>query len=208
MIIDKNSCILLGKKLKGKFYTIGVTGHRDLQQKCISYYERKVYELLQKLQKEYKNLLLYTPLAEGADRLLTKEALKLHIPFEVVLPMPEEIYAIDFDTESKREFYYLMNKAKKVTVVPLCNGCTIESISVYGQDRDMQYEAVGKVISDISDTLIALWDGKNIGLKGGTGEIVNYYLKKDNHKMYHLNVSRSKDITNTMIDFKIYENSS
>lgn len=188
-------------------YKIGVTGHRDLKKACVKHYENKVSELLQKLQNDHNEVIVYSPLADGADRLVVKEAFKLDIPYIVILPMPKRSYVMDFDVESTKEFNSLLQNSNEVITIAACQSSTIEDISTYGRKRDMQYEAVGHKIADLSDTLIALWDGKDIGLMGGTGEIVNYYLKKENHKMYHLYVSRDKDVTNTMIDFKLYKNS-
>jgi len=71
----------------------------------------------------------------------------------------------------------------------------------------MQYEATGHYIANNSNILIALWNGQYIGLRGGTGEIVKYYKQKEQYKLYHLLVSRNKDITDTMVEFKLYENS-
>ena len=41
-------------------------------------------------------------------------------------------------------------------------------ISQYNKFRDLQYEASGHYIADKCNTLLALCDGKYIGLTGGT----------------------------------------
>lgn len=194
--------------MKKEIHYIGITGHRELKHTCIKFYEKQVSKLLSHLKKRYKNILLYTPLADGADRLVAKEAQKLHIPYIAILPMPQKIYEIDFDINSIKEFHILLNKAQSITTLPLCNGATEESISIYGADRDRQYEAVGHKVANNSNTLIALWDGKQIGLMGGTGEIVNYYLNKKKYQLYLLKVSRENDSKDVMVEFKLYDNSS
>ena len=146
--------------------------------------------------------MVYSPLADGADRLVVEEAIKLNIPYSAILPMPKENYMIDFDSNSKKEFEYLLENANDISILPLCKGSTIENISTYSKERDLQYEAVGYKIADISNNLIALWDKKDIGLVGGTGEIVKYFKSKQLGILSHLMVSRSKDKENFMVEFK------
>lgn len=191
-----------------KQYIVGVTGHRDLKVTCIKYYKTKVFELLKNLQKKHKDLVLYSPLADGADRLVVKEAQKLDIPYIAILPMKKEIYMTDFDLNSTKEFNYLFNTASKVITMGLCKDSKFKDIGVYGKKRDAQYEIVGHRIADLSDALIALWNGKNIGLMGGTGEIVKYFLQIKFDPLYHLLVSRSEDVQNYMVEFKFYNDSS
>ena len=82
--------------------SIGVTGHRDLVPElksppCVSkcgLFSGNCVSDFPELQ-----LQLLTPLAEGADRLVTEVAQEMGIPFVVVLPMFQEIYEKDFDGE-------------------------------------------------------------------------------------------------------------
>lgn len=188
--------------MKNKPYKIGITGHRDLKQECIAYYETKVSELLQKMKKRHKDLVVYSPLADGADRLIVKEAIKLGISYKAILPMPKEIYSMDFDNKSLVEFETLLKQAKEVITLPLCQNISLKQISDYGEERDAQYEAVGYYIVDSVDGLVALWDGRKLGLRGGTGEIVEYFLQKQEGNLYHLLVSRSNDKRKVMVEFK------
>ena len=188
--------------MKNKPYIVGITGHRYLKESCISHYQNKVFELLQELQKKHKDIVVYSPLADGADRLVINEAEKLNIPYIAILPMPKESYMMDFNETSKKDFDSLLNSASEVITLPLCNGSTLQDIATYSKKRDAQYEAVGYYIANSVNALIALWDGKQIELRGGTGEIVDYYLKKQHSMLYHLLVSRSNDVGNVMVEFK------
>ena len=183
-------------------FKVGITGHRYLKPNCINHYQKEVSKLLKKLQQKHKDIVIYSPLADGADRLIVNEAIKLNIPYIAILPMPKENYIMDFDKNSKQEFELLLNNANDIMILPLCKGSTIESIATYTKERDLQYEAVGHKIADISDNLIALWDKKDIGLIGGTGEIVKYFKNKKLGILSHLMVSRSKDKDNFMVKFK------
>jgi hypothetical protein len=53
-------------------------------------------------------------------------------------------------------------------------GNTPESIQIYGPNRDKQYAQVGAYIARHSQVLIALWDGTETDLVGGTWQIVKF----------------------------------
>jgi len=187
---------------------IGITGHRDLKDNCIDFYKMQLNKLLMKLQKENKKLIILSQLADGADRLIVQEAISLDIPFRVILPMPKDIYMLDFEEESKKEFEKLLTQSDNVTTLPFVENNTIEQISTYSQQRDSQYELAGHYISDNCNALVALWDKKKIGLVGGTGEIVEYHVSKSEYILYHLLVSRNKDANNFMVVFEVLKNTS
>ena len=170
---------------------IGITGHRDLKEECVSHYEDQINSLLIDLKKEDTNIVIYSSLADGADRMVVKEGIKLDIPFIVVLPMLKDKYQIDFDDTSLKEFKSLLYQSQEIITIPLSEDNTLDEISSYSSQRDTQYEAVGQYIAENCDSLIALWDGKYINLVGGTGEIVKYYLTKQDHVLNHLLVSRN-----------------
>ena len=159
---------------------LGITGHRNINIKYIHKYKKKIYDKLYSLNKDNK-IVLYSSLADGADRLIIYEAIKLNIEFIVVLPMSKDEYKKDFDDSSKVEFESLLEKSKQTIVVPINKDhCT----------RDLQYELSGHYISDNSDLLIALWDGKDTHLQGGTSETVKYHLK-NKKEIFHIKVDRN-----------------
>jgi hypothetical protein len=169
---------------------IGVTGHRDIKKSCIKFYSLQVYKLLSTLKKKYKNIVILSSIANGADRLVVYEAIKLNIPYTVVLPMEKELYKIDFNKDSTKQFEILLDSAIDVITLPLKEGNTTKLISQYNKFRDSQYEFAGHYIANNCNNLLALWDGKYIGLTGGTGEIVKYYKTKKNFKLFHFYVLR------------------
>ncbi len=103
-------------------------------------------------------------LAEGADRLVAREALDLPgATLSVVLPFLVDDYAQDFQTPaSRREFAGLLGKAEGVEVMPPA------------ATREAGYEAQGRRIAEACDVLVALWDGRESRGQGGTAEIVAY----------------------------------
>lgn len=184
---------------------IGITGHRNLKEICRPYYRDIVRDILISLNEKHKKILIYSSLADGADRLVVEVAIELNIDYVAVLPMKKCIYMTDFTGESKTKFNVLLNEASSVLEIPLVKNNKVSSISNDSDGRSLQYEAAGMYISDTCDILMVLWDGKETKLIGGTSEIVNYHCAKENYKLYHLLVSRYDDLTNDMIEFKIYE---
>ena len=158
---------------------IGITGHRNLNVKFIQEYKKKIFDKLLELKQKDSKIILYSSLANGADRLVVNEALNLGIDFIAVLPISKKIYKQDFNTNSKIAFDSLVSKAKEVITMP----------NRYTFNRDSQYELAGHYISNNSDMLFALWDGEYNNLKGGTSEMVKYHLEK-NKPLWHLKVDR------------------
>jgi hypothetical protein len=80
---------------------IGITGHRDILDKHIKSLEAKVHEIYSYIIKKYPNtpIILLTPLADGADRIVAKVALSEFqdkITVSVPLPLDEENYKKTF----------------------------------------------------------------------------------------------------------------
>ncbi len=184
---------------------IGITGHRNLKEQCIPYYRARIHEMLVSLKEKHEELLVYSALADGADRLVVEVAMELDIEYVAVLPMPKNIYITDYDEVSTNTFNTLLHKAIWEIEIPLVEGNTLASIAIDSEERNLQYEAAGLYMSDHCNILMALWDGEYTQLKGGTGEIVKYHLAKKHYSLYHLLVSRSKGLTNDMVEFKISE---
>ncbi|MGD0795868.1 MAG: SLATT domain-containing protein [Dehalococcoidales bacterium] len=148
---------------------IGVTGHRKLEDlSALGDAIRSAIDSITQMAPPLRNtpLLLgvLSPLAEGADRLVAREVLKVPgAVMEVTLPLEKTDYMRDFETdESKAEFEALLSRARTVRQLPPQD------------DRVLAYEQVGRYIVDQCDVLLALWDGKSSAGRGGTQEIVQY----------------------------------
>ena len=148
---------------------IGVIGHRKVENqptltKTVREAMQNINQMLPPLQNTPLTLCVLSPLAEGADRLIVREILKIpESTLEVVLPMEKNDYMQDFETnESKNEFENLLSQARSVRTLPA------------KAERTEAYEQAGRYIVNQCDMLIALWDGKPVAGQGGTEEIVNY----------------------------------
>ena len=148
-----------------KKITIAITGHRDIIETEELRRDVKVYfEKLIEVNKTAEIILL-SPLADGADRFVAKiflEKQKEHQNLKLIVPMPfgQERYEEDFDESSKEEFLDFWQKADSVFPVKRVS--------------DSGYVDVGRYVVDKSDVLLALWDGTFNGKAGGTGDIVTY----------------------------------
>ena len=89
-------------------YKIGISGHRDLKEDKLPLYKEQIKKFLVNRKKEKGKVIAVSPLADGADRLFVEAAKELGIEYEVFLPMPKELYEIDFDSKSKEEFEKLL----------------------------------------------------------------------------------------------------
>lgn len=191
---------------------IGVTGHRNLHPNEIPMLKEKVKDIFDFLKTNYPKtpLLLISPLAEGADRLVAEVAIEMDIPFIAPFPLPEKEYRRDFKPKTcEEEFDYLLAKATDSFELPVLNSGIEHKNS---EARHIQYALVGAYVARHAHILIALWDGKEQDTIGGTYQVLQYrltgnmkglpekYLPSSNPldiidtgKVCHLKVSRAPD---------------
>ncbi|MEQ1896853.1 MAG: hypothetical protein ABL971_05620 [Vicinamibacterales bacterium] len=161
---------------------VGVTGHRDLRPADIPELAEIIRLELQDIQRRYphSSLVLLSPLAEGADRLVAHVGLQVGMQLVVPFPFPLSHYEEDFQTDaSRKEFADLLERASGTIHLPLLPGNTEESIRATGLPRDREYAKLGAFIASASQIVLALWDGvEGPGEKlGGTGQVVRFRLE-------------------------------
>jgi hypothetical protein len=159
---------------------LGITGHRDLREADVAGLEARVGDLFAELRARYPHtpLILLSPLAEGADRLAARVALRMGVQLFVPLPMPRALYEEDFATaDSRAEFAGLLQQADRWFELPVRRGVDEEQLREHTEQRDPQYQQVGIYIADHCHILIALWDGGATNGNGGTGQVVQYKLE-------------------------------
>ncbi|MGH7525362.1 MAG: hypothetical protein ACREMX_01510 [Gemmatimonadales bacterium] len=157
---------------------IGVTGHLDPCPADLGDLEKSVRELLSRLRRDYPStpLLLITPLAEGADRLVARVALGLDAELVVPLPLPREEYQRDFP-KTVGEFAELLDHERTVHRIelPPVELSAAEQALVSGDAaRDLQYALAGAYVARHSQILIALWDGSDTEKTAGTAQVVRF----------------------------------
>lgn len=141
---------------------IGVTGHRFLAEtdKLTQSVDRALAVIEGQFDPPY---ILFSSLAEGADRLVPYRAFARWEGARLVVTLPLDIedYLQDFKTlSSKADFVNLMEQADKILQPP-------EKTT-----REKAYLAAGLRVLDLCEVLIAIWNGSKAQGKGGTAGIV------------------------------------
>lgn len=158
---------------------IGITGHRDIPPNDWDKLEAALESEFIALRSQcpHSPVRLLTGLAEGADRLAARVALRQPGFYLVaVLPLQQSDYERDFETSaSLAEFHEFLNKAELVIT------CTQQFESANSVGRSNQYAVQGRYIVQQSQIVFALWDGiqdqarpdgtQGI-LSGGTADVV------------------------------------
>jgi hypothetical protein len=146
--------------MSGATFRIGVSGHQQIgDEATIEFVSQQLRELLVTFQCQARehgqDIVVYSALAIGTDRLFVKTALELGIPVEVIIPCSqyEEIYD---STEVREEYHYLLSRCQQVHKL-LFQECSEDA-----------YLAAGHWIVDHSDLVILVWNGYPAGGKGGT----------------------------------------
>jgi len=156
--------------------TIGVTGHRDLLAEEVPALKKKVRDFFVQMKNDFPdlNLQLITPLAEVSDRLVADVALELGCDLIVPMPMSRADYEMDFSSPAAVGAF--RDSLKKARVIYLRSLKRDSGIGLNHEDRARQYAQMGIFISNHSQVLLALWDGKPSLEVGGTASVVNYHL--------------------------------
>jgi hypothetical protein len=139
---------------------LAITGHRNLQ--SLSEVSMQIdLALVQLAGEHHPPWVIYSSLAEGADRLVV-ERIFAHYPAQLIVPLPlvEDEYIKDFaDAQSILDFRNWLGKAHQIVHVP-------------SAERPQAYLLAGLHMLDHCDHLIAVWDGQPARELGGTGQIV------------------------------------
>lgn len=168
-------------KLPGSpLISIGVTGHRahrlnpNIESKFSIFINQVLDVVLKKLSNSCFNtfhtqdnpqICMVSALAEGADRIFAREALKKNLNLCCVLPFNRNEYKKDFQNQtSLDEYAKFLSKASSVIELD------------YPRNGIKGYEAVGRKIVDMCDLVVALWDGEPARGPGGTAHVVEMTL--------------------------------
>jgi len=161
-------------------FRVGVTGARKLPPAQQERLEAEISDILRHLRDTVETLSqrdeaavyapqgdapllrLVSPLAEGADRRVARQARDLHYELFAPLPFPQGVYEEDFP-ETLEAFRDLLPKGK-----------TFELDGQSGAFAPESYREVGRFVVRNCDLLIALWDGERESGPGGTAEIVRF----------------------------------
>ena len=158
---------------------IGVTGHRDLDPADVDHLRKTVEGLLGQLRQRLPGIHveLVSGMADGADRIAAEAALAAGMNVHALLPMPLDMYLDDFDEASQQHLRALLADPRvQTTELELPLGIDREQASEHGWARDALYVALAERLREGTSILLAMWDGEDRGLPGGTGDTVLRYL--------------------------------
>ncbi len=159
--------------------TIGVTGHREhkLVGADIAAFTATVTQTLAQLKQSLRAVgkhhhaafnnepaqcRMVSALADGADTIVAKAALDAGWRVDACLPFPRDQYANDFTNPTHHgDFVTLLEKVTSTFELP---GNHAEATAAY--------EAVGRLVLEQCDVLLALWDGDPNRGRGGTSRVV------------------------------------
>ena len=157
---------------------VTVTGHRDVVEN--EAVEKEIASFFDDILARYDAVTLLSPLAEGADALvaeifLQRQAGHTHSKLEVPLPLSKVAYMKTFSKVHQERFVSLLTKADSIFDVP--------------KTCEHSFENLGRYMVTHSDILLALWDGIDNGLQGGTADVVRY-AKNLKKPITHIKVTR------------------
>lgn len=152
---------------------IGITGHQELDQKSLwSWVESEFLGIIKDITENENEIVGISSLAIGADQLFAKLILSLDGRLLAIIPFSD--YEKTFKNNNLDNYKNLLKLASKVEFLPK-----------QASDEESFFTA-GKRVVELSDIILAVWDGKKAEGLGGTGDIVAY-ANKINKKVIHIN---------------------
>ena len=191
---------------------IGITGNRDITNEQSIFINKSIEDFLRKflLDKVSEKIVILTPLADGADRIITDVVLDNFSDMKILIPLPfsENLYKNTFgkalkinnisQKDSIKEYEDLLQKIKKHNK---CDDIYIklefdkenylnQNIDEQRKIRNEQYSLLGEYLIKKSDILIAIYDKNREIKKGGTIEIVNKFklIVNQKKKLFEINI--------------------
>lgn len=149
---------------------IGITGHQRLSHPDDWIWVKDQMNII--LNALPKPIVGVSSVAAGADQLFADLILQNEGMLYVVVPF--EGYERSFEELKDRNRYHDLRKLSM----------KIEVLDKRNSDEE-SYLAAGQRVVDLSNLLIAVWNGKPAAGLGGTADIVDYALQK-NVQMYHI----------------------
>jgi hypothetical protein len=157
---------------------VGVTSHRNLAPGEIESIRQRIADFFAQLKREFPEmpLVVLSALAEGGDQLAAREALAAGARLIAPLPLLPHTYREDFIDEATRAGFEELRQRSEVLQMPLLPGDSLDDIATHGEARDRHYAQAGVFIASHCHILLALWDGRESNLLGGTAQVVRYAL--------------------------------
>ena len=154
---------------------LGVTGHRDLRDQDRARLQSVVAAILARYRERLPHtpIILLSPLADGADRLVAHAALDAGATLIATLPMSAQTFKATLaDAQCRKDFDDLLARATRSFVVPPLN----PELDWDAASPDLLYANCGAYVASRCTELIALWDGQEQLGGAGTAQDVLFML--------------------------------
>lgn len=155
---------------------IGITGHQKLSDETAwTWVKSEISRVL----RENGGKQAVTSLAIGADQVFAQVALKEGYNLLAVVPCSG--YESTFDSEKLQNYKKLLEKS-------------LDKVELnFSEPSEEAFYAAGEKVLELSDILVAVWNGKPAKGLGGTGDIVDLAIKQ-NKQVIHINPDTKKVI--------------
>lgn len=137
---------------------VGITGHQNLPKIAIDFTKQEITDVLHRFNGAFVGI---SSLAVGADQLFAEAVLQANGSIHAVIPCHG--YEVTFtDHEALQSFRHLLKNADFVE--------TLE----HDHPSEDAFLNAGYRVVELSDILIAVWDGLEAKGKGGTADVVRH----------------------------------
>ncbi len=153
--------------MTGACLRIAVTGHRCLTETASL--EPAIQKAVERIRTACPGWFyqVYSCLAEGADRLLSRRLVQsLPADLIVVLPLAEPEYLKDFETDESLSEYHALRQQAVAVLPPASN-----------LPRPLAYREANQLLAVRCNLLMAIWNGELARGPGGTGEAVELFRR-------------------------------
>lgn len=165
---------------------IGITGHQRLAKRLTEQRapqsEDAAWDWVEDAFARYlddlgsHDLVIISSLAGGADQRLARVGVRHGAQLEVIVPAAGYINALERE-EERKGFVELLSRAAAVETL------------AFGEPSEAAFFAAGKRMVELSDAVVAVWDGRPAEGLGGTGDVVAYAMEHG-RRVIHLDPVR------------------
>jgi len=142
---------------------IGVTGHQRLPSDVLPFITARIERIVHSAAGQLTGI---SSLAAGADQLFAEIVLKAGGKLHIIVPC--EDYESTFENENSLVRFRTL----------LANAENVETLAHKHPSEEAFLDA-GRRVADLSQLLVAVWDGDEAKGKGGTGDIVRYARRRN-----------------------------
>jgi hypothetical protein len=170
------------KSMTEQPYKIGIIGHRDLGEIENQFYPQLCcHQLLANFKKKYTNVIALSAISAGADSMFAQTAVSLDIRLESIIPF--EQFSSDFQDELDLERYTFLRSQSNY-----------DSSANFSERSNQAYRKSMEWLVFKANTIVAIWDGMEIGVIGGTWEAVSLTMKIKKTLIHIDNINKTMNI--------------